>query len=57
MKFKLEVEIIDEGSRHWETYDEDTNDAQKWSEELIAWFNGTCRQGESHRKLLNVELL
>lgn len=58
MKFRIQVERVDGSTEsHWETYDEDTKDAQKWAEELIAWFNGTVRPGESKRRLLAVEVV
>ena len=56
MKFRIQVERVDKSMEpHWEDYDEDINDAQKWAEEIVAWFNGTCRPGEIKRRLLAVE--
>lgn len=57
MKFKIEIERVDGESRHWEEYDEDTDDAQKWAEDIIVSFNRTCRPGEIHRRLLSVEVI
>ncbi len=57
MKFKIEVERVDGDGRHWEEYDENIDDAQKWAEDIIEFFNGSCRPGETKRRLLAVEVL
>ena len=56
MKFKMQVKC-DGCEPWWEEYDKDTDDPQKWAEDIVAWFNSTCRPGEKPRTLLAVEII
>lgn len=55
MKFKIKV--ASENNEWWEEYDKDTDDPQKWAEDIVAWFNSTLRPGEKPRTLLGVEII
>lgn len=58
MKFRIEVGNEDgSGESWWEDYEEDIDDAQKWAEETILFFNNTIRPHEKKRKLLQVVVL
>lgn len=58
MKFRIQVQRADKSCEpHWEEYDEDTNDAQKWAEDIIKFFNRTGQPGDVERLLLAVEVL
>lgn len=56
MKFRIQVKC-DGHEPWWEEYDKDTDDPQKWAEDIVAWFNKGCRPGEKPRTLLAVEVL
>lgn len=58
MKFRIQVEPVDGLlDPHWEEYDEDTDDALQWADDIVTWFNDTCLPGDIHRRLLSVEIL
>lgn len=58
MKFKIKVGPADEAFEpHWEEYDENIDDAQKWAEDIIVFFNNTAQPGAVERILLAVEVL
>lgn len=56
MKFRIQVGRSDD-NKHWEEYDEDTDDAQKWAEDIIKYFNRTGQPGDPQRYLFAVEVL
>ncbi len=59
MKFKILVKHIgeDDGQAWEEEYDKNTQDSEKWAEDIIKWFNETLRPGEKPRELVNVIIL
>ena len=57
MKFKIHVQDVKTGQCWWEDYDKPTDDAAKWGQDIVDWFNDTCLEGESHRKFLGAKLL
>lgn len=58
MKFRIQVQPADEAlDAHWEEYDENIDDAQKWAEDIIVFFNNTAQPGAVERILLAVEVL
>lgn len=57
MRFRMKCAHIGETEGWWEDYDENTDDAQAYAENLIARFNDTLRPGERPRQLLEVEVL
>lgn len=56
MKFRIQVGR-DAATAHWEEYDEDTVDAQKWAEDIVKYFNRTGQPGDIERLLFAVEVL
>ena len=57
MKFKIKVKNERQPDGWWEEYDEPITDAQKWTEETLANFNGSLRRHESPRELIEIEML
>jgi len=57
MKFKMIVRKLNDNSEWTEEYDEDVEDAEQWSKDIINRFNSTLRPGESPRELLAVVVL
>lgn len=58
MKFKILVKNTADAddSAWWEHYEENTDNAQQWVEEVLQTFNDTLRPHEQHRTLLKVEV-
>lgn len=54
MKFKIIVRKLNDNSEWTEEYDEDVEDAEQWSKDIINRFNATLHPGESPRELLLV---
>ena len=55
MKFKIHVK--DERLDWWEDYNEDTDNPQKWAEELVQKFNNSLRPMEKPRTLIDIEVI
>ena len=58
MKIKFTACNVGDEKNTWtEEYDKDVIDAQKFSEDTIAYFNRTLRPGEKPRQLIKVEVI
>ena len=59
MKFKIKCSQDSPGNLgEWEEeYNINTDNPQKWAEDIISEFNSGLREGESSRKLINVTVL
>lgn len=57
MKFKIFTEQTDSGRTHWEEYEKDISDPEKWAKETLDNFNATLRPKESPRKFLEVVII
>ena len=57
MRFKIEVRHKGEEKTWLETYDEPCDDANKWAQETIEYFNSTLRPFEKERELVSVTVL